>query len=323
MSWFARTTIKTTRRVLQGCSRTRLAVSGRSGFPGDGPSGLWICSPQTMSSSGNSRTISRQSNRTPWRTRVRRPAKPAKEKPDEAGVLGQIDNSDNDQRVLDAIDSVDEATCPHWWPSRFGGPRSQLWADCLNAAGRIRRIAKGARDVGARVRWFDYTEFRARELPQGGIPGFLQPVNSVEVSPKVAHRRLTAFDFLRLTVANAESLVFHAPSGTEPQVLFSADSDLSFNIPVQAGALVTAPHHGSESNNAAYDVMGKAASPVTWVRSDGRFQKRPGPTFRKQPQTYCTRCRGKTAAGQAVRFASVEGSWAAVAGVTACSCGSL
>lgn len=242
-----------------------------------------------------------------------------------SNVRDQPEGEIDEQRILDAIDTVDERSWTHWWPRHFSDSRWQIWADCLNAAERIRRIAKGARDVGARVRWFDYAEFRSCGAPQGGTVGLLEPVNSVEISPKIAKRRLTAFDFLRLSVANAESLVFHAPDGSEPAVLFCADSDLLFEVPVRAGALVTAPHHGSESNSAAYGVVGKVAPQVTWVRSDGRFQKRPGSTFRQQQQIYCTRCRGKTATGQAVRFATLEGEalWAVADGVLACSCAPL
>lgn len=250
------------------------------------------------------------------------PVEPVRRVTNDVGVQNRAESDSDEQRILDAIDSVDERRWPRWWPGHFSNSPWQLWADCLNAAERIRRIAKGARDVGARLRWFDYAEFCSRGTPQGGIAGLLEPVNSIEISPKVAKRRLTAFDFLRLSVANAESLVFHAPDGSEPAVLFCADSDLSFDVPVRAGALVTAPHHGSESNSVAYGVVGKVAPQVTWVRSDGRFQKRPGSTFLQQPQIYCTRCRGKTAAGQSVRFATLEGEpgWSAADGVLACGC---
>lgn len=252
----------------------------------------------------------------------RRRAVPEADKADDLAVGDSADGDDYERDILDAIEAIDGHGWASWWPRRFGGGRWQLWADCLDAAERIRRIAKGARDVGARLRWFDYAEFRWCRAPSGGVAGLLEPVNSVELSPRVAKRRLTAFEYLRLSVANAESLVFHAPAGNEPSVLFCADSDLSFDLPVRTGALVTAPHHGSESNSVAYGAVGKVAPQVTWVRSDGRFQKRPGPTFREQLSTYCTRCRGKTAPGQVVRFASAESapSWTVAQGVMACSC---
>lgn len=210
--------------------------------------------------------------------------------------------------IVEAIDSLDERTHPFfewpWAPGLFDAGRWKLWVECLTAADRIRRIAKGARDAGAKIRWFDYEEFSRTGKPSGGMPNLLLPVNAVELTPRVAKTRVTALDFLRLSVANRESLVFHAPA---PQgggdVLFSADSDLAFPLPPMGVAVVTSPHHGSDANAAAYVAVKRLGAQVTWVRSDGRFQKRPGQSYLQQKgAAYCTRCRGSTSRGQAVRF---------------------
>jgi len=246
-----------------------------------------------------------------------RPARPSSA-PDPGN--GGSDAIDAASELLDAIDSLDEPNRPFlewaWWPGGFGRERWKLWVECLTAADRIRRIAKGARDGGARIRWFDYEEFSRTGKPSGGIPNLLLPVNAVEITPRLAKTRVTALDFLRLSVANRESLVFHAPA---PQgggdVLFSADSDLAFALPPMGVAIVTSPHHGSDANSSAYVAVKRLGAKVTWVRSDGRFQKRPGQSYLQQKgAAYCTRCRGSTSPGQAVRFeentSSAAATWA-------------
>lgn len=242
---------------------------------------------------------------------------------------GSVDATE--ERILGAIDGVDQPAVLPWhpweWPWFPGGISEsnwKLWVDCLTAASRIRRIAKAARDAGARIRWFDYEEFERTNVPLGGVANFLVPVNAVEITQKLAKKRLSAFDYLRLSVANRESLVFHAPpTQQDGEILFCADSDLSFPVPPMANPLVTAPHHGSESNKGAYAVVRRQASgSVTWVRSDGRFRKRPGATFLSlKAWAYCTRCRQATGPGQAVRAAGVNGSaWQPSSGVQACHC---
>ena len=65
-------------------------------------------------------------------------------------------------------------------------------------------------------------------------------------------------------------------------MLFCADSDLAFDLPSSRALLATAPHHGSESNAAAYGAVLQASPDVTWVRSDGRFASRPCSAFLEQ-----------------------------------------
>src|SRR5208282_4920283 len=83
-----------------------------------------------------------------------------------------------------------------------------------------------------------------------------------------------------------------------PNIVFTADSDLSFSqpIPWMNGMIMTAPHHGSEANASAYSRLKNETSyriHVNLVRSDGRFASRPGPSFlAAHGSKYCTLCRG-------------------------------
>ena len=97
---------------------------------------------------------------------------------------------------------------------------------------------------------------------------------------------------LQLTTINKESLVFCYENEENPNVLFCADSDLSFTttkLNLKNNSIVTAPHHGSNDNNAAYsNILGKD---LMFVRSDRSQSKRPGAGYMAQNEKYCTICR--------------------------------
>jgi len=186
---------------------------------------------------------------------------------------------------------------PKWWDiwDRLGWDRqaSSLFLDALRAADRIVRIARTAYHAGIRVRWFEFSLRR----PGGGEP-WLQPLNAREVMSQRRIGKTQLFDYLALTVANRESLVFWAEvQEGGPGVVFTADSDLDgVALPkTLAGAIITAPHHGSEANARAYEVIQKHLGPcgsATWVRSDGRFRSRPGKSYLSAPgRRLCTLCR--------------------------------
>jgi len=198
-----------------------------------------------------------------------------------------------------------------------------LWS-AIDAADRIRSIAMVAFHRGIPVRWFEFDP----EKPSGGKPE-LQPINSRAVAT-VRPRTGRLLRWLALTVANKESLVFWSPPAAEyyPGVLFTADSDLR-NVPLPSqfdNAIVTAPHHGSETNSSAYQAVSTAASnssTITWVRSDGRYKKRPGTTYLKQASRLCTLCRtngGGSATKQAVHLFSHAGVWMPHTSTRKCSC---
>lgn len=218
---------------------------------------------------------------------------------------------------------------PYWWQWHIwrvaceNAVACALFLAALDAAERIRRIAVAAYHRGVAVRWFEYTA----GSPQGGT-GWLRPLNGREVAdvPRVPTGQL--FAWLALTTANRESLVFWADLDDCPGALFTADSDLKdVDLPPNlSGAIITAPHHGSEANAAAYSKVRahfEGSQPkITWVRSDGRFRKRPGPPYLSAPgRRVCTICRhGGPQTKQAVKLSLRKGSWARVRGVRSCNC---
>jgi hypothetical protein len=199
----------------------------------------------------------------------------------------------------------------HWcW--RGDDNRCALLWSAIAAADRIRQIATLAFHRGVRIRWFEFTTTE----PSGGTPGVLEPINAKELRLKRRSGRL--LDALALTVSNRESLVFWSPPGAaHPGVLFTADSDLmSVTLPTNMqGAIVTAPHHGSEANAHAYGQVTAAVGTgpsACWVRSDGRFRARPGQTFLALPQGQrsCTLCRSPKPMGKdAVHFSVTNQAW--------------
>jgi hypothetical protein len=210
------------------------------------------------------------------------------------------------------------------WPRCGDKPQCELLWSAISAAERIRQIAILAFHAGVRVRWFEFTtQSVSRKV------SVLMPLNAREVK----HRRPYSGDLLRflaLTVSNRESLVFWSPPNAtiHPGVLFTADSDLSgITLPSSSdlkGAIVTAPHHGSEANAAAYAAIGRGAvrdaSSITWVRSDGQYRTRPGKTYLKSPgNRLCTLCRNSNNVPKsAVRLHAHNGKWTSSSRV--CSC---
>ena len=105
-------------------------------------------------------------------------------------------------------------------------------------------------------------------------------------------------------------------------MVFAADSDLACGgVPKSLRTIaVTAPHHGSEANKAAYTTVSGAAANVVWVRSDGNYKKRPGPAFLGEKTRVCTLCRNGGASKQTVRLADTPSGWALAMGVRVCNC---
>ncbi len=212
---------------------------------------------------------------------------------------------------------------PHY--RRIGRADVQLLWSAIEAAGRIRAIAIEAFHRGIPVRWFEFDTV----TPSGGVLA-LQPINARQVA-RVRPRIGPLLHWLALTVSNKESLVFWSPSTEHhPGVLFTADSDLT-GIGLSIGldrAIATAPHHGSEANANAYRAVAAAAPKgtlsITWVRSDGRYRRRPGSTYlalaSRRLCTLCRHARGLSTTKQAVRLYSRGGVWTRHRASLVCSC---
>ncbi|HWH22630.1 MAG TPA: MBL fold metallo-hydrolase, partial [Allosphingosinicella sp.] len=169
---------------------------------------------------------------------------------------------------------------------------AQLANSALEIADRVRRIAVAALAGNVPVRWFDFGRFKDDGAASGGYPGFLTPANAVEVRPvpAPASSKLLFFS-LQLTKANVESLVLvRHQTDSEPCVIFSGDSRFAHGegkpsgdfprpdgLPVSRRPLVTAPHHGSRTNDHGYKVLrdwlNHDAEQALFVRNGGSHVK--------------------------------------------------
>ena len=212
----------------------------------------------------------------------------------------------------------------------FQKSRQHLWLEAIDAASRIREIARLAYSHKLKVRWFDFNEFEIQgQQPNGGEKGILEPVNAREILPIT--RQITALQYLSLTVDNQQSLVFLGlEQENRPGVLFTADSNINFKIqhkPHSFPMIVTAPHHGAEANGKAYSIISQwhnNSDSIIWVRSDGKFKSRPGSSFiTAKGQNFCTICRpSHYTERQVVKLSSQKGlaQWFAEPGVRTCQC---
>ncbi len=201
-----------------------------------------------------------------------------------------------------------------WWAvlfHPFHRVRPRLFWEAIDAAERIHEMAYLAWHRAVAVRWFDVASSPATTTTEP-----LSPVNAKEIA-FVPTYKPGALQFLALSVSNKRSLCFEfRPTPENPAVLLTADSDLNFAAPIRwsEGMIVTAPHHGSEANAHAYNRASRESSfaqSILWVRSDGKFRTRPGATFLRQTQRYCTRCRPYNHPEQAVRFTVTAAGWIA------------
>lgn len=194
---------------------------------------------------------------------------------------------------------------------KYVDKKLRLMIECISAADLIREIALAAHKRKIPIRWFEYHN----SSRSGGRRGALEPVNSHEISA-IQRTGLSDLSYLALSVSNSYSLVFLSPkSNKSPGVLFTADSDLCFSqaIPWHTGMIITAPHHGAETNHYAYERFQKEAKgnckPI-WVRSDGKFPSHPGSSFLSvRGQRYCTWCNVAKFCKQNVELVTNRSRW--------------
>lgn len=182
---------------------------------------------------------------------------------------------------------------------------ASFWLGLIDTAERIHAIAVQAMRHGVKVRWFDFGEFARTDRSGGGDRGFLIPLNAVELATPPPPPVGLSF-LVRLTPVNEECLVFLSPASKDywlgPSILFTGDSPLGkgknysaswLRWPTEASRYVvaTAPHHGSESNLAAYNHISNEVKVICWVRSGGNASH-PGPTYRRIDPSLriCTNC---------------------------------
>lgn len=102
------------------------------------------------------------------------------------------------------------------------------------------------------------------------------------------------FQLLYLTKNNQYSLVFEYLHQNNPKILFTADSDLFFAKEYldydDNEILITAPHHGSQSNKDAYAKI--KSTRATWVKSGGSLRCLTGDAYKSISckSKFCNRC---------------------------------
>jgi len=132
------------------------------------------------------------------------------------------------------------------------------------------------------------------------VPGFLVPLNAVEQAPIP---RVGLSYLAKLSPINEECLAFFAPpSFARMGVIFCGDSPMGDGQkysrsflekfpPPTLPVVATAPHHGSESNRAAYHHLGCWANVLLWIRTGGS-SRHPGATFQAldPSERICSHC---------------------------------
>jgi hypothetical protein len=224
--------------------------------------------------------------------------------------LQQLTESEDQEVAVDIDTNVFRNKCRTF---RRKGDRLQwhshwvrLGIETIKTAERIRNIALQALRHGVPVRWFDFQTFAIARHASGGVVGVLEPINAVEVVPLHNIPAVAAW-FAYLTPINEESLVFKSPGNDDNcfsrcDILFTADSPLGDGVGYQNSflqptnnecrfAIVTAPHHGSESNAIAYEHVENVYQVLLWLRAGGD-SRHPGKTFKGlQPEfRACTHC---------------------------------
>lgn len=219
-----------------------------------------------------------------------------------------------------AVESVLQAfylSLRHLYDLQPLNKRLELIVEAVSASDLIRQIFLAAYRSGSLIRWFDYVGNNNQINASGGIHDLLVPVNAVEVG-QIRHPKRSALEHIALTRSNKQSLVFVSRNDElSSGVLFTADSDLSFSQAVSwhDQMIITSPHHGSESNKYAYKKFFQETAgekDVVWVRSDGKFMRRPGRSYLAiRGRKHCTRCRNCKLPKQNVRmtFSKLDRVW--------------
>lgn len=160
---------------------------------------------------------------------------------------------------------------------------------------KIKKIIDLSKQRKIKIRYFEYTNTPNGQT-NGGKKDILEPVNSVEKTSVSNSKNILAL--LKLSLENKYSLVFCSPKAEDfPGILFSADSDFSFNqtIPWKNEMIITVPHHGSASNNNVYQRYhneNKTISSNIWVKTyHDKVQNNISQYYRRMNEKYCVRCK--------------------------------
>jgi len=163
----------------------------------------------------------------------------------------------------------------------------------ISTAKSVASLISNSLSSGAYIRWFKYQDRETHKTY--GFDMYCE--NSLQTDITVFDRGLffSALYEISLSKTNKYSLVYMHRNGDFPDVLFTADSDLSFysnQVALKDNSIVTSPHHGSSANDTAYTKI--TGTNLMYARSDRSQQSRPGKGYLNNKNRYCTICRNIT-----------------------------
>ena len=153
-------------------------------------------------------------------------------------------------------------------------------------------LISNALHSGAYIRWFKYNGYTHKTY---GFNLYSENALQTDITLYDSKQFFLALYHLSLSDINKYSLVYIYQKENVPDILFSADSDLHFyqqQVTLKDNSIVTAPHHGSSTNDNAYQKI--SGKDLIFVRSDRSQQTRPGQGYLNQAHRYCTICRNHT-----------------------------
>ena len=199
----------------------------------------------------------------------------------------------------------------------------------------IIRIVSLALQNGCKILWFRNTKYcHLVHNHHGFIPNFygFVPLNSMPAFitcsginyifwyPLPIIKLPTTFiHATALSAVNHFSLVFEYHRIKEkPVVRFSADSDCDFQTynPYKDNIIITAAHHGSDTNHAVF--KGIKGCDITWVRTYHRKVIFCFSEFLKRSNRYCIKCPSKVRLNE-IKFEYKSGKWQPKSGIL-CKC---
>jgi hypothetical protein len=206
------------------------------------------------------------------------------EKPTEISALLEDSEIDIDEFTDDMVDLEHFYDDMFYRSTRFGYPQP-IFREVYFNIERIKHICRLAYEDGAAIKWFFPSN-----MPGKKIRNFI-PINS-EIGLKLKKvKRDDLQSFLKLaylTSENRHSLVFEYVVEDQPKILFTADSIIDKLRGYSESIIVTAPHHGSDSNKETYKNIN--GNNIIWVRSDRPSGKRPCTEFLSLNEKYCLTC---------------------------------
>lgn len=223
------------------------------------------------------------------------------------GLIGDLEETDSDS--AEEILKIAQSRILYFYPC-FSDESNFMLACVLlsraiDTAKIIRDIALSSIRHSIPIRWFDFGLFESEKTVSGGN-SFLEPVNSKELKrPPSGVDAVSLLFCLNLSRQNVESLVFIRPeTENEPAVLFLGDSRLAFGVSKprrsfpkpnsvpERPIIITAPHHGSQVNDHAYDVINKwfgSSIEHYYVRNGGHWKQKIY-KYKNQKNRRCAQC---------------------------------